>query len=93
VQAIACDDSALRIAAMERELKGLQSSEGFEVEVLPDGANPIPSKWIFTIKTDSLGNVICYKARLVAGGHRQIEGIDFTETISPTVSWNSARLF
>ena len=60
---------------------------------MPDGANPIPSKWIFTVKTDSMGNVVCYKARLVAGGHRQIEGIDFTETFSPTVSWNSVRLF
>jgi len=92
-QAIACEDSALWIAAMEKELKGLENAGCFEVEVLPDGANPIPSKWVFTVKTDSLGNVVCYKARLVAGGHRQIEGIDFTETFSPTVSWNSVRLF
>ena len=41
-QAIACDDSALWIEAMERELTGLQNSERFEVEVLPSGANPIP---------------------------------------------------
>ena len=47
-QAIACDDSALWIAAMEKELKGLENAECFEVEVLPDGANPIPSKWVFT---------------------------------------------
>ena len=78
---------------MERELKGLENAGCFEVEVLPDGANPIPSKWVFTVKTDSLGNVVCYKARLVAGGHRRIEGIDFAETFSPTVSWNSVRLF
>ena len=78
---------------MEKELKGLENAECFEVEVLLDGANPIPSKWVFTVKTDSLGNIICYQARLVAGGHRQIEGIDFTETLSPTVSWNSVRLF
>jgi len=68
-QAIACDDSALWIEAMEKELKGLENAGCFEVEVLPDEAHPIPSKWIFTIKTDSLGNVVCYKARLVAGGH------------------------
>ena len=80
-QAFACDDSALWIEAMERELKGLQNSKCFKVEVLPSGANPIPSKWGFTVKTDSLGNIVCYKARLVAGGHRQIEEIDFTETL------------
>ena len=48
---------------------------------------------MLTVKTDSLGNVVCYKARLVARGHRQIEGIGFTETFNPTVSWNSVRLF
>ena len=60
---------------MERELKGLQNSECFEVEVLPNEANPIPLKWIFTVKTDLLRNLVCYKARLVAGGHRPIEGL------------------
>jgi len=76
-QSIACDDSALWIAAMAKELKGLENAGSFEIEVLPDGANPIPSKWGFTVKTDSLGNVICFKARLVVGGHRQNEGIDY----------------
>ncbi len=30
---------------------------------------------------------------MVAGGHRQEEGIDFNETFSPTVSWSSVRLY
>ena len=32
-------------------------------------------------------------AALVAGDHCQIQGIDFVETFSPTVSWNPVRLF
>ena len=74
------------------EIEAMENAGCFEVEVLPDGANPISSKWIFTIKTDSLGIVVCYKSRRVARGHRQIEGIDLRETFSPTVSWNSVRL-
>jgi len=92
-QAIACEDSAHWIRAMEEELAGLEDAGCFEIEILPEGANAIPAKWIFTVKTDSLGRLVRFKARLVAGGHRQVEGIDFVETFSPTVSWDSVRLF
>ena len=90
-QAIACEDSAHWIKAMEEELAGLNDAGCFEVEILPEGANAIPSKWIFTVKTDSLGRLVRFKARLVAGGHRQLEGIDFVETFPPTVSWDAVR--
>jgi Reverse transcriptase (RNA-dependent DNA polymerase) len=43
----------------------------------------IPCKWVFTIKTDSSGAPQRFKARLVAGGHRQVEGIDYAETYAP----------
>jgi hypothetical protein len=43
----------------------------------------IPCKWIFTIKTHADGTIERFKARLVAGGHRQIEGVDYNETYAP----------
>ena len=92
-QAIECEDTAHWIKAMGEELEGLQDAGCFVVEELPDGTGSIPSKWIFTVKTDSLGRLVGFKAQLVAGEHKQIEGIDFTETISPTVTWDLVRLF
>ena len=46
---------------MEKELKGLENAGCFEIEVLPDGGNPIPSKWVFTVKTDSLETLFVTK--------------------------------
>jgi hypothetical protein len=40
----------------------------------------IPCQWIFTIKTHHDGTIERFKARLVVGGHRQVEGVDFNET-------------
>ena len=75
---------------MEEELAGLEDAGCFEVEILPEGAN---SKWVFTVKTDSLGRLVRFKVRLVGGGHKQQEGVNFVETFSPTVSCDSVRLF
>ncbi|GKC83236.1 retrovirus-related pol polyprotein from transposon TNT 1-94, partial [Tanacetum coccineum] len=42
----------------------------------------IPNHWIYKVKLDELGGVLKNKARLVARGYRQEEGIDFDESFS-----------
>nr|GFC56571.1 retrovirus-related Pol polyprotein from transposon TNT 1-94 [Tanacetum cinerariifolium] len=43
----------------------------------PDKVMVITLKWIYKIKLDELGGILKNKARLVARGYRQEEGIDF----------------
>jgi hypothetical protein len=52
----------------------------------------IPSRWVFKYKYDSDGNVSRHKARLVARGDQQNEGIDYAETFAPTARLESLRL-
>ena len=92
-QAIACSDADHWIAAMDAELSGLREADCYIIELMPSGIVALPCKWVYDVKTDSLGRLIKYKARLVVGGHRQVEGVDFTDTFSPAVSWDSVRLF
>lgn len=49
------------------------------VDKIPEGKQPIHSKWIFKIKRDNDGNILKYKARLVAKGNFN----DYLETYSP----------
>ncbi|GKE18011.1 retrovirus-related pol polyprotein from transposon TNT 1-94 [Tanacetum coccineum] len=48
----------------------------------------ITLKWIYKVKLDELGGILKNKARLVARGYRQKEGIDFEESFAPIVFLN-----
>ncbi|MCH93095.1 putative gag-pol polyprotein, partial [Trifolium medium] len=58
----------------------------------PDGINIIGTKWIYRNKSDENGTVTRNKARLVAQGYTQIEGVDFDETFAPVARLESKRL-
>nr|GEU41463.1 putative ribonuclease H-like domain-containing protein [Tanacetum cinerariifolium] len=60
---------------------------------LPKGKRAIGSKWVFRNKKDERGIVIRNKARLVAHGHTQEEGIDYKEVFAPVARIEAIRLF
>jgi len=78
--------------AMEAELQSLWENQVFEVVDRPVGRKVIGTKWVLRIKTDEKGNLDKYKARVVAKGYRQMEGVDYDETFAPTVRFESVRL-
>ena len=72
-------------AAMEAELDSLWENNVYEEVSRPQGKKVIGTKWVLRIKTDAAGNLNKYKARVVAKGFRQVEGLDYDETYAPTV--------
>jgi hypothetical protein len=77
---------------MEDEMQSQEKLGVFVVGTLPPGRKALPSRWVFALKSDKDGYVERFKARLVAGGHRQIEGIDYTESFAPVVRIQSIRI-
>ncbi|GJX32131.1 retrovirus-related pol polyprotein from transposon TNT 1-94 [Tanacetum coccineum] len=53
----------------------------------------ITLKWIYKVKLDELGGILKNKARLVAHGYRQEEGIEFEESFAPVVRLEAIRIF
>src|ERR1700731_1596033 len=78
--------------AVEAELEQLRSSGTFEwVPSVPDGRKPIGSRIVFQTKRDGDGNVVKYKARIVAKGYSQIPGQDFEHTFSSVARLTTLR--
>nr|GEU48936.1 retrovirus-related Pol polyprotein from transposon TNT 1-94 [Tanacetum cinerariifolium] len=60
---------------------------------LPNEKRAIGTKWVFRNKKDERGIVIRNKARLVAQGHTQEEGINYDEVFAPVARIEVIRLF
>jgi hypothetical protein len=69
--------------AIFEELKTLEEAGTWELVDLPAGANLVGSKWVFRVKKNAAGQVICFKARLVAQGFSQVPGVDYFDTFAP----------
>ncbi|GJT55930.1 putative ribonuclease H-like domain-containing protein [Tanacetum coccineum] len=60
---------------------------------LPKGKRAIGTKWVYRNKKDERGIVVRNKARLVAQGYTQEEGIDYDEVFAPVARIEAIRLF
>ncbi|GKA23485.1 retrovirus-related pol polyprotein from transposon TNT 1-94 [Tanacetum coccineum] len=81
------------IEAMQEELLQFKLQEVWTLVDLPCGKRAIGTKWVFRNKKDERGIVIRNKARLVAQGYTQEEGIDYDEVFAPIARIESIRLF
>ncbi|GKB40370.1 uncharacterized mitochondrial protein-like protein, partial [Tanacetum coccineum] len=70
------------VEAMQEELLQFKLQQVWILVDLPSGKRAIGTKWVFKNKKDERGIMIRNKARLVAHGHRQEEGIDYEEVLS-----------
>ncbi len=78
--------------AMEEEMRSLQQLEVYDEVQRPNDRKPISTKWVFTRKKDGEGKVVRYKARLVARGFVQKQGLDFDQIFSPVARIQTIRL-
>ncbi|GJX36933.1 retrovirus-related pol polyprotein from transposon TNT 1-94 [Tanacetum coccineum] len=81
------------IDAMQEEIHKFERLQVWELVPCPDKVMLIKLKWIYKVKIDEFGRVLKNKARLVAQGFRQGEGIDFEESFAPLVRIEAIRIF
>jgi hypothetical protein len=77
---------------MNEEMDSIESHETFEYCQKPSHAKVIPLKWVYALKTDGFGDIIRFKARLVAQGCKQRPGVDYFETFAPVSTHSSRRV-
>ncbi|GKB55126.1 putative ribonuclease H-like domain-containing protein [Tanacetum coccineum] len=81
------------VEAMQEEMQQFVNQDVCKLVPLPEGNTAIGTKWILKNKRDARGIVVRNKARLVAQGHRQEEGIDYDEVFSLVARIKAIRLF
>ncbi|CAI7912427.1 unnamed protein product [Closterium sp. NIES-54] len=77
--------------AMDAEMVSWKSTGTYVDEVPPPGANIVSGMWIFRVKRPP-GFPSAFKARYVARGFSQRQGVDFFQTFSPTPKMTTLRV-
>jgi len=78
--------------AMHEEIQALRANITWSLVSFHPSMSVVGSRWVYKIKRRSDGSIERYKARLVARGFTQQEGIDYSETFSPVIKQAIIRL-
>ena len=91
-EAMMSPDSAKWLEAMKSEMRSMYENKVWTLIDLPNDRRAIEIKWIFKRKTDTDSSVTIYKARIVAKGFRQVQGVDYDEIFSLVYMLKSVRI-
>ena len=80
------------ILAMQEELNQFQRNDVWDLVPKPPQKKIIGTKWVLRNKLNQQGEVTRNKARLIAQGYSQQEGIDYTETFAQVARLEAIRL-
>ncbi|GKA82097.1 putative ribonuclease H-like domain-containing protein, partial [Tanacetum coccineum] len=82
-----------KVQAMQEELLQFKLQQVWVLVDLPHGMKVIGTKWVYRNKRDERGVVVRNKARLVAQGYTQEEGIDYDEVFAPMARIEAIRFY
>ena len=77
--------------AMEAELRSIKEHHVYDLVDLPKNRKVLGTKWVYRIKRSPEGYPLKYKARYVAQGFSQKEGVDYNETYAPVAKLATIR--
>jgi hypothetical protein len=77
--------------AMVEEYDSIVRNDVWEVVLSPMGKSVVTSRWLYKTKYVADGSIEKHKARFVARGFSQIEGVDYDETFAPVARYTSIK--
>jgi hypothetical protein len=86
------EQDAVWQAVMQEEINSVKRNQAWELADLPQGHRAITLKWVYKLKRNEAGEIVKHKARLIACGFMQQEGIDFDEVFALVARMESVRL-
>ena len=79
------------VDAMVEEYEYIVNNSVWEVVLRLADKLVVGSRWIFKVKAATNGSIEKYKAKFVAKGYSQVEGIDYEDTFAPITRYSSIR--
>ena len=74
---------------MQEEYSSIMKNDVWKVVPRPEGKSVVTSRWLYKIKHVADGSIKKFKARFVARGFSQVEGVDYEETLALVARYTS----